>query len=483
MDHSRTEEEGRAASVAELIARWAAARPEAIFLEDARSERKVDYAELARSAASATAAFAAAGIGPDGAVLLEVADPLDFTLVYLAALASGARVVPIAPGSSAETIAVLGARFDGTVLHVSDRTAAGLLTGEGLVPTGHGSAVLFTSGSTGTPKGVELDEDRLLHVAGAVAAHNALTPADRGFNPLPLFHINAEVVAVLATLVAGATLVLDRRFRRTGFWELLAERRITWVNAVPAILAILAAAGEVTPPASVRFVRSASAPLPGPVRTAFAGVPLVVSYGMTEAASQITATPLDGSAPAGSVGRPVSAELEVRDGAGERMPAGELGEVWVRGAGIVRGYFEGTAAERFDAQGWLRTGDLGSVDADGFVTLAGRSDDVINRGGELVYPSDVEEVLLGDPHVREAVVVARPDEMLGQVPVAFVVTAEPVDHTEAALLADALARRCTRVLPRALRPVSITVDAELPRAATGKVQRARLRAALAGKAE
>ena len=108
--------------------------------------------------------------------------------------------------------------------------------------------MLFTSGSTGTPKGVELPEAQLLFVARAVARHNRLVPDDRGFNSLPLFHVNAEVVGLLATLVAGATLVLDRRFRRTGFWDLLAERRITWLNAVPAILAVLAKTGPLELP-------------------------------------------------------------------------------------------------------------------------------------------------------------------------------------------------------------------------------------------
>ena len=125
-----------------------------------------------------------------------------------------------------------------------------------------GSVLLLTSGSTGAPKAVELTEDRLLHVARAVARHNRLTPADRGFSPLPLFHINAQVVALLASLHAGAALLVDRRFRRHGFWEMLADRDVTWINAVPAILTILAAYPVPLWPPRLRFIRSASAPLP-----------------------------------------------------------------------------------------------------------------------------------------------------------------------------------------------------------------------------
>jgi acyl-CoA synthetase (AMP-forming)/AMP-acid ligase II len=241
------------------------------------------------------------------------------------------------------------------------------------------------------------------------------------------------------------------------------------------MLAILAK-DPVDAPDGLRFIRSASAPLPAAVATAFSGVPLVVSYGMTEAASQITATPLGGGAPAGSVGRPVGAELEVRDDDGRPLPAASVGRIWIRGAGVISRYFADVAADRFDADGWLSTGDVGRIDENGFLTLLGRSDDVINRGGELVYPADVEDVLLGDPRVREAVVVGRPDPVLGHVPVAFVVPAEATDADE---LRAALIERVTAELPRHLRPVELTVTDDLPRAATGKVQRARIRAALA----
>jgi acyl-CoA synthetase (AMP-forming)/AMP-acid ligase II len=338
---------------------------------------------------------------------------------------------------------------------------------------GRGSVLLFTSGSTGEPKGVELSEEQLLFVARGIAAHNALTAGDRGYNPLPLFHVNAEVVGLLATLVAGATLVLDRRFHRTGFWELLEEREITWLNAVPAMLAVLARGGEFAVPERVRFVRSASAPLPDAVREALGSVPLVVSWGMTEGASQITATPLGEPQRDGSVGPPVGCEVQARDADGTVLGSDTEGALWVRGPGIVTGYWAGRAADRFDADGWLSTGDMGTIDADGWVTLVGRSDDVINRGGEKVYPAEVEEVLLGDPRVQEAIVVGRRDPILHQVPVAYVI---PVDGADADDLVASLTARAEASLPRFKRPIEITVVDDVPRAPTGKIQRARVRA-------
>lgn len=467
------------------------------YLEDARSDRVLTYRALDVAVSAWSSTFDAIGVAPSGAVLVDLGDPLSFAVVHLAALATGRRAIPVDTGQPTTEPARLADLIGGASLVVTDRAVDATIPGapasgidaatflpagvrDGDLPTvspdapGEGSVVLFTSGSTGTPNGVELPESQLLFVARAVARHNRLTPEDRGFNSLPLFHVNAEVVGLLATLVAGATLVVDRRFRRTGFWELLAERRITWLNAVPAILAVLAKTGPLDFPAGLRFVRSASAPLPDPVRQALGDVPLVVSWGMTEGASQITATPLDAPARVGTVGVPVGSEVQVRGEDGSVLPADEVGALWIRGAGIVQRYLFGRAAERFDADGWLSTGDVGSVSADGWVSLAGRSDDVINRGGEKVYPSEVEDVLLGDDRVLEAVVVGRPHDVLGAVPIAYVIP-QPDEVVDAdALVADLTARAEAR-LTRFRRPVEIVVVPDLPRAPTGKVQRAKVR--------
>ena len=469
----------------QLIERRAASSPRAIYLEDARSDRTVDYASLGLAASAWAAELTARGVEPGGSVIVDVADPLDFALVHLAVVAAGRRSVPINPDLTAGELRRISDLLGGADLLVTDRddradlgiAVVSALTParEGAASGGAGSVLLFTSGSTGTPKGVELGERQLLFVARGIAEHNRLVPEDRGYNPLPLFHVNAEVVGLLSTLVAGATLVLDRRFHRTGFWELLTERRITWLNAVPAMLAVLARGGEFAVPASLRFVRSASAPLPDAVRASLGDVPLVVSYGMTEGASQITATPLDAPPRDGSVGIPVASEIQARGEDGAVLPVGEVGAFWIRGPGIVTSYFAGRVSERFDPDGWLSTGDLGYLDGDGYVYLVGRSDDVINRGGEKVYPAEVEEVLLGDERVREAVVVGKPDPILHQVPVAFVIPTTELSADDALALVGDLFERAERELPRFKRPIDITVVDDVPRAPTGKVQRNRVR--------
>ena len=313
----------------------------------------------------------------------------------------------------------------------------------------------------------------MLHVARAVARAYELGPADRGFNSLPLTHVNGEVIGLLAPLVSGGTIVLDDRFHRTGFWDVVAQRGATWVNAVPSIITILAQEptgppGPTAPtaPASVRFIRSASAPLSEAVMARFEqryGVPVIESYGMTEAGSQITANPLADRRP-GTVGVPVDVELRVVGDDDVPLPTGVVGRVVIRGAGVIRHYENGVGAERFHADGWLDTGDLGAVDHHGFLTLAGREGDVINRGGEKIFPREVEDVLLAHRAVVDAVVVGRDDEVLGQVPVAYVVPGPDAPED----LEEQLTARSLAALARAQRPVAYVILDAVPVGPTGK---------------
>jgi AMP-binding enzyme/AMP-binding enzyme C-terminal domain len=188
----------------------------------------------------------------------------------------------------------------------------------------------------------------------------------------------------------------------------------------------------------------------------------------------ITANPLDGPRKAGSVGRPAGTEVRVVGPDGGLLrpcPAGTIGRVQIRGPGVITEYAAGGPADAIDADGWLETGDLGHLDQDGYLFLAGRSDDVINRGGEKIYPREIEEFLLTQPGVRFAVVVAARDEVLGQRPVAYVVPAgspefrdcpDPANLADPADLADALREACSRALPRPKRPTEFCLVPELP---------------------
>jgi acyl-CoA synthetase (AMP-forming)/AMP-acid ligase II len=483
-------------TIAALIADHALQHPDSAFLEDARSERSLRYRDLETVVGAWHDTFQQLQLPPSAAVLIDVDDPLGIAVLQLAAISAGLRATTVDAGRSAAEVERISGLIRGAALVVTDRgpgrpadgaaragitvdgRPVGVVASDTLAtasePSGSGSSVLFTSGSTGIPKGVELSETQLLFVAAQVVETHGITPRDRGFNPLPLSHVNPQVVGVLSTLVAGSTLVLDQRFHRTGFWELLHERRISWINAVPAILAVLARTGELDPPESLRFIRCASAPLPDHVREAFAGQSMILSWGMTEAASQITSTPALDAAIAAGVGWPRGSEVQSRRPDGTLSDIGEPGDLYLRGQGIVTHYLFGAVADRFDADGWLATGDIGAVETDGSITLAGRTDDVINRGGEKVYPGEVEEVLLGDPRVLEAVVVGRPDAILGTVPVGYVIAVDPDAIDPDDLVAD-LTARCAEQLVAFRRPVQLTVVADLPRAPAGKVRRSEVR--------
>ena len=442
-------------------------------------------------------------VPPGSRVGLVVADPLAFTTAYLGCLSAGLTAAPIDPRLTPPELAEVLARLRVDVLATDNAdatirpeidvwqvepdgprrvwtatTATRPSDGAALRP----AVLLTSSGTTGRPKGIPLSEWQLLHAATRVAAHHGFGPGERGYTPLPLFHVNAQVMGLLATLTSGASLVIDRRFDADAFWDRVEEHSPTWLNTVPAVLASLARRPAPRSAGRVRFARSASAPLPPATARAFTertGIGVLETYGMSEAAGQITANPLHAAARrTGSVGLPVGVELVVAGPDGKPVSPGEEGEVRLRGPQVVEQYLELDAEhpERTrparDAAGWLHTGDVGTLDEAGFLTLAGRADDVINRGGEKIYPQEVENVLLAHPAVTAVAVVGAPHERLGQVPVAFVTTHDSVDDV-------VLTAWCAQRLTRYKRPAVIEVTDALPLGPTGKVLRRALRAELA----
>jgi oxalate---CoA ligase len=497
-------------SLREIIHRRAATLGARPYLEHAADTRTLSFRELQRDTERWRHLGGGADAGEAITIGLAVSDPLQFSVAFLGGLAAGLWVAPLDPSLPPTGFASALQRVGASVV-VADRPApagAGVAWMEldsvdGIGPmtmtrrcaparrTGAGGVVLSSSGTTGPPKVVRLAEEKLLYTAGRVVSHHRLSERDRGFNSLPLFHINAEVVGLLSTLVAGSCLVLDDRFHRTGFWDVMARRGITWINAVPAIVSRLADPGpdEAIPP-GIRFIRSASAPLPVAAADRFeanTGIPVVETYGMTEAASQITAHPLSLPRRPGSVGLPVGVELRIvrqSEPVGSRLEAPEyhIGHIEIRGPSVVGGYVGNEHKERF-RDGWLRTGDLGHRDADGFIYLDARTDDVINRGGEKVFPREIEEVISADPVVVSVAVVGRDDPELGQLPVAYVVLrgAEGVGDSRGEQSVEESAARIGRALERGLvrskRPVALHVVRDLPTGATGKIRRRSLDAA------
>jgi oxalate---CoA ligase len=459
-----------------LIRDWieqaAARHGDDIYLADARGSATLTYSQLLDTVGDVERRLDAAGLPRGSRIAVRLSEPLDYATALVAIVAAGRVAVPLDPGAPAADVA--------RVLGVA-RPAASLVANmaddfdlAGFSAPGHGGGggiFLCTSGTTGTPKGILLREEQLAHVATSVVESHRFTRGDRGYCSLPLFHVNAEVVGVLAALRAGAYLAVDRKFSRRGFWDMIAEHRITWINAVPAIISILAMDPPAVRPAGLRFVRSASAPLPLAALERFEstlGVPVVETYGMTEAASMITANPLGGPRKPGSAGRAAGSQVRIVFPDGETAAPGEIGRVQIRGAGVITSYDSGGRPGVIDSDGWLDTSDLGYLDSDGYLFLVGRSDDVINRGGEKIYPREIEEILLAQPGVRSAVVIGAEDDVLGERPVAYIV---PDGDLVADEIEAALAATCAVRLPRHKQPSAYCLVEEMPLGPTGKISR------------
>jgi oxalate---CoA ligase len=333
--------------------------------------------------------------------------------------------------------------------------------------------VLHTSGTTSRPKKVPLSHVNLCASARNIAAALQLQPDDISLHTMPLFHIHG-LACLLAALAAGGSCVCPGAFDAHRFPGWLDRWRPTWFSTVPTVLQALVdlAGRRAMSCPSLRFIRSSSAPLPpallAAVETAF-GVPVIESYGMTEAAHQMASNPLPPRArKPGSVGIPVGTQLAILEQDGTAAGTGLTGEVAVMGDNVMRGYEDAPDARAF-CGGWFRTGDQGYVDQDGYVFITGRLKELINRGGEKIAPREIDEALLAHPAVRQAVAFAVPHPSLGEDIAAAVVTQDVADAqpcSEAALRAFLFDRLSAHKVPSRI----ILVDS-LPVGPSGKIQR------------
>lgn len=340
--------------------------------------------------------------------------------------------------------------------------------------------LMYTSGTTGAPKGVLLSHRNLLANARNISLEHRLGAEDRVLASLPLYHINGLVVTLLAPLYHAGSVVMAPRFSARTFWRDVARSGCTWINVVPTIVAYLLNGDE---PrgfdfSALKFCRSASAALPGDHHRAFEarfGIGIVETMGMTETAAPVFSNPYDSARRrVGSIGLPSGGEAKVIDREGRECGPNEVGEIVLRGAQVMRGYYKRPeeTAKAFTADGWLRTGDLGYRDEDGYFYINGRSKELIIKGGENIAPREIDEALLRHPGVLDAAAVGVPDPAYGQEIVAFVVPRDT--HWVGAPDSNELRAHCLRELGRYKTPKEIRFVSELPRGPSGKVQRLKL---------
>jgi long-chain acyl-CoA synthetase len=502
---SNSEGRGEGHTIRDLIRGQAAARPDAVYFISTETGRTLTFGELADSCSRVGAMLAARGLPLGAHISLVMPNGLATVRLLLGAMASGRCVNPVNLLSQPEQMRYVLEHSDSTVVFAAPDWAAKVRdllkdvdrrmdvvevdpdsetlpgeTAEAASPEVGQDALallMYTSGTTGTPKGVMLTHGNLAANARIISEEHRLGPDDRVTAILPLYHINAFAVTMLAPLAHGGSLAMPPRFSATRFWDMVVRNECTWLNMVPTIVSYLLE-GEAPPRealSKVRFARSASAPLPPEHLLAFEkkfGVSIIETMGFTETVAPAFSNPYERERrKVGSVGRPSGCEARIVDDKGRELPDGTPGEMVLRGPQVMPGYYknEAATASAFFPGGWLRTGDIGYRDADGFYFVTGRIKELIIKGGENIAPREIDEVLLRHAAVLDAAAVGIPDRHYGQEIMACVILRPGHACTEEDLRAF-----CEMHLGRYKTPKVIRFIDELPRGPSGKVQRLKL---------
>ncbi len=505
------------ATVRELVERQAERQPQAVYARAAESGARLTFADLATSCRNVAALLQSHGSQPGDTVSLVMPNGLMTLQLLLGAMHGGWCVNPVNLLSQPRQLRYVLEHSDCRIVFASPEWEAAVrdaLTGIGrdvavvvIEPDAVGVAVavaeavvvtvaakpvagatpppapdsvallMYTSGTTGVPKGVMLTHANLAANALAISTEHALSQIDRVLAVLPLYHINAFAVTMLAPLAHGGSLAMPRKFSAARFWEQAAQGECTWLNVVPTMISYLIEG--VAPPreqtARLRFCRSASAALPPEHLRAFEakfGIGIIETMGLTETVAPAFSNPLDAAQrKLGSVGKASGCEARVIDAHLAAVADGQTGEIAIRGPNVMRGYYKNDAATRatFTPDGWLRTGDRGHRDAEGFFFVTGRIKELIIKGGENIAPREIDEALLRHPAVLEAAAVGIADRHYGQDIMACIVLRDGHAADEAGLRDF-----CTAQIGRYKTPKLFRFVKELPRGPSGKVQRLKL---------
>jgi long-chain acyl-CoA synthetase len=342
------------------------------------------------------------------------------------------------------------------------------------------AAILYTSGTTGFPKGVLQTHFNIKRNAEMLVEAVKPTPEFRFMLILPLFHVNAQIVTLMTPLTIGASCILTPGFSATKHWEIVASYRASTFSGVPTVLSILLRTPhENLDLSSLKFVICGAAPLPVEVMREFEDTfncKVVEGYGLTEGTCASSVNPLptetEDRRKIGSIGVPLpGTEMKIVDDNGIEVPLGVRGEIICKGDNVMKGYFKNPEANKQDLKnGWLYTGDIGYMDEDGFFYIVDRKKDMIIRGGENIYPREIEEVLYAYPGVSMAAVIGVYDEIYGEVPKAFIVMKEDTTAT-----AEEVIAHCKQNLANYKVPKYIEFRDDLPKNPTGKIMKVPLR--------
>jgi long-chain acyl-CoA synthetase len=480
------------------------------FVRDAHQEWT--YGEFAHRVTEVAAGLRELGVGEGDVVGVVLPNSPHYLEVWWAILWLGATFNPVNPALTAHEAAGILADSEAIVAVCTPEAAAGLEERRELLPKlreivvaagadlaaplrGHGTvsdharipgeqiaSFVYTSGTTGRPKGAMLSHFNFLTNAWQLGEPLPVARGDTLGMVLPLFHVNAQLVTTVIPLVIGANVAMWERFSASNFWADVARFEPVTFSSVPTMLAALlhAPGADEAESNTLRFVICGAAPLSPALFRRFEekfGLKIMEGYGLTEGTCCTTINPFTGPRKIGSVGLPTRAqEVAILDEDGQRVADGSEGEVCFKGPNMMQGYYNRPDANAETIRdGWLHTGDVGYRDSDGYYFLVDRKKDMIIRGGENIYPREIEDVLLEHESVKEAAVVGRPDEVRGEEVHAVVALLSGSDTA-------ALEEHCRQRLAPFKVPSSWEVVDELPKTSTGKIDKKPLREKLAAAA-
>ena len=339
--------------------------------------------------------------------------------------------------------------------------------------------IIYTSGTSGKPKGCLLTHGNLIANARQISQWLGFTRDDRLLTIMPLFHMNAVSVTTMSALSAGGSSVVSPKFSASRFWQIISDYQITSFGSVATMLSMLLTTYPDGVPKGLktdqlRFAMCGSAPVPAEVMKRFEetfNCLVIEGYGLSESTCRSTFNPPDERRRPGSCGKPIGNEMRVVDDDDKEVADGQLGEIVLRGENILKGYYRNPAATATAFRnGWFHTGDVGYRDAEGFFFIVDRKSDMIIRGGENIYPREIDEVLYQHPAVAAAATIGVPDQLYGEEVAAFIVLKEGGEATEEEIVAFCRARLADYKCPKTVRFVK-----EIPKGPTGKLLKRELR--------
>jgi long-chain acyl-CoA synthetase len=471
-------------------------------------DRSFTYGEFDARTDALAAGFADLGIKPGEVVSVFLPNCLEFLEAWWGIIKAGGVLGPVNPAyvgpeasyviSHSEAVAVVTDARGAGIIEPHREELSGVrkvisideggdvllselaTTGKPVPEPGRGrddlASILYTSGTTGKPKGAMLTHGNLLVNTTQAAELVPLGPGERVGMLLPLFHANAQVVTTLIPMMIGCEVMMWDKFSASKFWQTVAEKQPVTISAVPTILAaVLNAPNAPDKGNSLRYVICGAAPLSVELLNAFQdkfGIRILEGFGMTETACVASINPFYGERKVGSIGLPLRGqEMRIIDEDGGQAETNAYGEIIVKGPNVMAGYLKNPDATADSIRdGWLHTGDIGYVDEDGYFYIVDRTKDMIIRGGENIYPREIEEVIYEHAAVLEVAVIGVPHEVRGEEVLAVVALKPGMELDVEELTAFAAARLAKYKLP-----ARFELHDELPKTPTGKISKAPLR--------